>query len=641
MIARRQQTVSKPVPANTPIKSGFLQRKCACGNHTLASGECSECSKKRRLSLQTKLKIGKSDDIYEQEADQIADQVTATSAHLAANGVSLRIQRLPGQSNKQLEAVPTSVDQALTSPGRQLDSGLRQDMEQRFGYDFSMVRAHVGAAAEQSARDVNAKAYTVGHNIVFGAGELKPETHSGRRLIAHELTHVVQQGAAVQQPMRSGASQTFTTFQSTNEQAGSRLSDVIQRAGDPAAIPSGLRCPTDLTPGRPAGTDVLFPIRESTITSAHTTQLTTFRTTWLAAGGTDDILVHGYASTLGAQGPNWTLSCDRAEAVREELVRLGIPRVRINVVAHGESTDFSPSPGPNQHAIVSTSPRGIVSLPLITGVLTARDNFAGRSVVRFGVGETIDLTFFSAPTRPAADFGGLQWVVVSGGGVIVTPIPADGTGTYTAPATAGAVKLELRVATGATAGTVISTHTITIVIPSAVRMTVVPGSAPNFGGWGQAPIAAGTWGVGFRANEFINPKDVSFRGVFFSEGSVAGVVTPAGSFLSGRSGLMHAANPHGPGLGGNATTGTPVNAQDGIWFWGGVTPGSIAGVPVCGASDFLWAIPWLFSVAGGPPTPFAAGFTANQHLTSTILCDATVEKAGAGPVCRRINGTTC
>ena len=67
-------------------------------------------------------------------------------------------------------------------------------MEQRFGHDFSRVRVHSGAAAEQSARDVNANAYTVGHDIVFGAGRFAPGTYEGRRLIAHELTHVLQQG---------------------------------------------------------------------------------------------------------------------------------------------------------------------------------------------------------------------------------------------------------------------------------------------------------------------------------------------------------------------------------------------------------------------------------------------------------------
>ena len=68
-------------------------------------------------------------------------------------------------------------------------------MEPRFGYDFSRVRVHSGAAAEQSAKDVNAHAYTVAHDIVFGAARFNPLSDEGRRLLAHELTHVVQQSS--------------------------------------------------------------------------------------------------------------------------------------------------------------------------------------------------------------------------------------------------------------------------------------------------------------------------------------------------------------------------------------------------------------------------------------------------------------
>jgi hypothetical protein len=71
-------------------------------------------------------------------------------------------------------------------------------MEQRFGYDFSQVRIHTGPAAERSTRDVDAHAYTVGPSIVFNAGRFAPGTTEGRRLLAHELTHVIQQGASVQ-----------------------------------------------------------------------------------------------------------------------------------------------------------------------------------------------------------------------------------------------------------------------------------------------------------------------------------------------------------------------------------------------------------------------------------------------------------
>ena len=177
----------------TPASTGLLQRKCACGNHTIAGGECAACGKTKRLGLQTKLTVNEPGDTYEQEADRIADQVLATPAHPAVSAAPPRIQRFSGQSNGQTAAAPASVDQALASPGRPLEPALRQDMEQRFGHDFSRVRVHSGAVAEQSAQDVNADAYTVGHNMVFGVGRFVPGTHAGRRLLAHELAHVVQQ----------------------------------------------------------------------------------------------------------------------------------------------------------------------------------------------------------------------------------------------------------------------------------------------------------------------------------------------------------------------------------------------------------------------------------------------------------------
>jgi Domain of unknown function (DUF4157) len=176
-----------------PALSGVVQRKCACGDHPMAGGECQECSKKKRFGLQTKLKVNEPGDIYEQEADRIANQVMAIPAHPAVSGAPLRIQRFSEQSNGRMDGVPASVDQALAGPGRPLEPALRQDMEQRFGYDFSGVRVHTGAATEKSAREVNAHAYTAGQDIVFDKGLFAPGTQEGRRLIAHELTHVVQQ----------------------------------------------------------------------------------------------------------------------------------------------------------------------------------------------------------------------------------------------------------------------------------------------------------------------------------------------------------------------------------------------------------------------------------------------------------------
>ena len=176
---------------NSNLKIPFLLRKCACGNVPVAGGECAECEKKK-ASLQRKLAIGATDDPLELEADRVADQVMADS-HSAVSRATPRIQRYSGNASGKTEAAPASVDRVLASPGRPLDSALQQDMGQRFGKDFSRVRLHSGAAAERSAHDANAHAYTVGHDIVFGSGRFAPATREGQRLLAHELTHVVQQ----------------------------------------------------------------------------------------------------------------------------------------------------------------------------------------------------------------------------------------------------------------------------------------------------------------------------------------------------------------------------------------------------------------------------------------------------------------
>ena len=189
---RNQQI--KQVTAFAPVlnRSGVLQRKCDCGNHMVAGGECADCAKKKN-GLQRKVAIGAGNDPFEQEADHIADQILATRAQHPVNGTPPRIQRYATQAIGQTDIAPASVERVLAGSGRPLEPDLRQEMEQRFVHDFSRVRVHSGAAAEQSAQELNARAYTVGHNIVFGAGRFDPGKHEGRRLIAHELTHVVQQ----------------------------------------------------------------------------------------------------------------------------------------------------------------------------------------------------------------------------------------------------------------------------------------------------------------------------------------------------------------------------------------------------------------------------------------------------------------
>ncbi|TBW39880.1 DUF4157 domain-containing protein [Azotobacter chroococcum] len=214
---RSQPAKSQPT-SNASHASLLLQRKCACGSPTASlTGECEECASKKRL--QTKLTIGASNDPLELEADRVADQVMARPAHAALSGASPCIRRFSGQQDGLMEA-PPSVGRALASLGQPLEPALRQDMEQRFGYDFSQVRIHTGMQAAESAASVDALAYTVGNHVVFGANKFVPSTTAGSQLLAHELAHVVQQSNSVprfisRKPTRSRVKSSEFSF-STN-----------------------------------------------------------------------------------------------------------------------------------------------------------------------------------------------------------------------------------------------------------------------------------------------------------------------------------------------------------------------------------------------------------------------------------------
>ncbi len=114
---------------------------------------------------------------------------------------------------------PTIVHEVLASSGRPLDVSTRGFFEARFGHDFGHVRIHSDAQASESARRVHALAYTVGGDIVFGAGQFDPKTPSGRRLLAHELTHVVQGGGAeAREPMVQKKADLSTTAKANVKQ---------------------------------------------------------------------------------------------------------------------------------------------------------------------------------------------------------------------------------------------------------------------------------------------------------------------------------------------------------------------------------------------------------------------------------------
>jgi peptidoglycan hydrolase-like protein with peptidoglycan-binding domain len=171
-------------------------------------------------TLQAKLKIGQPDDIYEQEADRVAEQVmrmpepeivSRNELHIQESCSACKENELKRQPIKEeeeeekLQAKTTSnripeIDpniesyiRSLNGGGQPLSEDSRAFFEPRCSYDFSQVRVHTDVKAAESAQALNAAAFTIGRNVVFAQGRYAPETISGKSLLAHELAHVVQQ----------------------------------------------------------------------------------------------------------------------------------------------------------------------------------------------------------------------------------------------------------------------------------------------------------------------------------------------------------------------------------------------------------------------------------------------------------------
>ncbi|WP_415229953.1 DUF4157 domain-containing protein [Psychromonas sp.] len=184
--------------------------------------------------LQPKLKIGPPNDKYEQEADRVAEQVMAMSKARQASPVNNTaayretVQRVCSKcegeellQKKSTDApspymtadINSKID-ALKTGGQPLSSSERSFFEPRFEADFSDVRLHRGQQAADTAQTVHARAFTYGNNVVFGAGQYSSDSTQSRKLLAHELTHVVQQNGR-----------------------GNAVSDAVQRQTDPTTMP--------------------------------------------------------------------------------------------------------------------------------------------------------------------------------------------------------------------------------------------------------------------------------------------------------------------------------------------------------------------------------------------------------------------
>jgi len=196
-----QRTVA---PDHAWGEAARLQRKDACGcgaacAHRAAGTQPEDAAPRAQFQL----RVGPADDAFERQADHVADSVLGAPASSARPAIT----PLPAVQAAGLQATQSGVGaaapsaavggyvQSLGGRGQPLPASARSFFESRLGHGFGRVRVHTDAHAQSSADALGARAYTVGSDVVFGGGEYDPTSARGRRLLAHELTHVVQQGA--------------------------------------------------------------------------------------------------------------------------------------------------------------------------------------------------------------------------------------------------------------------------------------------------------------------------------------------------------------------------------------------------------------------------------------------------------------
>jgi outer membrane protein OmpA-like peptidoglycan-associated protein len=257
-------------------------------------------------------------------------------------GETLLAKEVSGQTPEVTPDVQAKIN-ALRGRGRPLPDSDRRFFEPRFGRDFNKVRIHTGDEASVAARSVDALAYTMGSDVVFGQGQYRPGTEDGRKLLAHELAHVIQQGADGTPSLQR------------------------QHRGVPSQAPAGLLCQIPTNSPLFRDTDVLFSLGSSTLTHTAIADIASVATRWNAADADKFVRVDGYASIYEGEKIStepvdplaeiWTLSCDRAMMVEQELMSpssgaRGIPASFIEVFAWGDTSEGISEP-PHTRAKIS------------------------------------------------------------------------------------------------------------------------------------------------------------------------------------------------------------------------------------------------------------------------------------------------
>lgn len=367
--------------SNDFLAKGVLQRKCDCDRIRSVSTDCPECITRHSSSTP------------------------------------------PESDRSSYMSEPSLINEVLQSPGQTLTPVTRGFMESRFGRNLSQVRVHTDSKAAKSAQSVNALAYTVGNNIAFDHGQYSPETINGKRLLAHELTHVLQQKSS-QKPLQTKLALGGQT-NAAERQADTTADAIVFGVGKVpnsflAASPSIQRACTSATIGTPSGCVPDSP----TFISGHplfkfnrdcddfaTGEEANLISTVTGLPSTATIEVHGFASVDGDPTFNEHLSCARALKAKSVITSArprgaGIAGGRIsNVSRHG------PTPGPalDRRSVVIRSSTPVTPVTPVTPLTVAFSHIqastspagmSDRIPPRVDTTVGIGVVGFSIPMRP-------------------------------------------------------------------------------------------------------------------------------------------------------------------------------------------------------------------------------------------------
>lgn len=349
-------------------------------------------------AIQAKLTVGATDDPYEHEADAIADRVVNSLEAAGPTPLHHSLPPLQRQFDNEEKGgllqtkggteseVPAGLSEGIEQSqgaGLPLPPATQGSMEAAFGVDFSTVRVHTDSISHEMNQQVNARAFTHGYDIYFNAGEYHPEVPSGKHLLAHELTHVLQQ-------VTGGSflgikSQTTPTIQrqerapETGSAEDTSATRPLPEFGDTVVEPGCPRTSTrlgTLRPDPPCPTSEeeldgsLFLFCRDTDIFASEQERNRLRQFVRQQRADTIFTVHGYASWNGGVTYNLNLSCHRAKRAAREMQNAGVPSHQIRIAMRGRTRMFGPRSSDNRVVLVSPSAAPAATTPETSGTAT-------------------------------------------------------------------------------------------------------------------------------------------------------------------------------------------------------------------------------------------------------------------------------